>query len=239
MRLLQVTLVARSLEPVAVALCDRLGLEVAYRDPSVAMFGLENVVIPVGDTTFIEVVAPVKEGTTAGRYLDRRRGDGGYMLILQVDDLAPHRARLSGARVRIAWEGNVDPSDHDGVGWTGIHLHPADTGGTLLSLDQPQPPDSWFAAGPSWREHVRTKVVGEVVAAELQGDAPDALAKRWSEVLGRPVEGGELALDRGRLRFVQASDGRPEGFSAIDLAATDRSRAGETFEIGGLRFRLR
>jgi hypothetical protein len=239
MRLLQVTLVTRSLEPVAVALCDRLGLEVAYRDPGVAMFGLENVVIPVGDTTFLEVVAPVTEGTTAGRYLDRRGGEGGYMVILQVDDLAPHRARLPAAGVRVAWEGNVDASEHGGVGWTGIHLHPADTGGTLLSLDQPEPPDSWFAAGPSWREHVRTGVVGEVIAAELQSDAPDALAKRWSEVLGRGVEAGEMALERGRLRFVQASDARPEGFSAVDLAATDRSRAGESFEIGGLRFRLR
>ena len=57
-----------------------------------------------------------------------------------------------------------------------------------------------FAAGPEWREHVRTEVVSEVVAAELQSDAPDALAKRWSEVLGRPVENGELALDRGRTR---------------------------------------
>ena len=238
MRLLQVTLVARELEPVTKTLCDRFDLEVAYRDPGVATFGLENVVIPVGDT-FIEVVAPVKEGTTAGRYLKRRAGDGGYMVILQVDDLAAHRQRVEAAGVRIAWEGKVDPDEGGGVSWRGLHLHPADTGGSLLSLDRPDPPDSWFAAGPVWRDHVRTDSVREVLAAELQSDDPERLAARWSEVLGRPAKNGEIALDRGRLRFTLATDGRPEGFAAVDLEAADRARAGETHEIGGLRFHLR
>ena len=43
-RLRQVALVARALEPVAAALQTELGLEEPYRDPGVAEFGLENVV---------------------------------------------------------------------------------------------------------------------------------------------------------------------------------------------------
>jgi hypothetical protein len=81
-------------------------------------------------------------------------------------------------------------------------------------------------------------VVSELRCAELQSDEPERLAARWSEILARPLSGGEIALDRGCLRFVQAEDGRPEGLGAIEIAAADRSRAGEAFALGGVRFRL-
>lgn len=38
----------------------------------------------------IEVLAPIKEGTTAGRLL-QKRGDGGYMIIMQTLDAAARR----------------------------------------------------------------------------------------------------------------------------------------------------
>ena len=71
MRLRQVATVARELEPVVDDFRAVLGIEVAYRDPGVAEFGLHNAVMPVGDT-FLEVVSPTREHTTAGRFLDRR-----------------------------------------------------------------------------------------------------------------------------------------------------------------------
>ena len=80
MRLRQIALVARELEPVVSDFSAILGIEVAYNDPGVRVFGLENAVMPVGDT-FLEVVSPIEGGTTAGRLLERR-GDGGYMVIL-------------------------------------------------------------------------------------------------------------------------------------------------------------
>ena len=76
MRLRQVVLVARDLEPVERDLCGVLGLEVCFRDPNVGVFGLKNAVMPVGDT-FLEVVCPLTSEATAARYLDRRGGDGG------------------------------------------------------------------------------------------------------------------------------------------------------------------
>ena len=85
LRLRQIALVARQLAPVVDDLRELFGLAVAYRDPSVEAFGLENAVLPVGNQ-FLEVVAPIREGTAGGRYLERRRGDGGYMVILQCDD---------------------------------------------------------------------------------------------------------------------------------------------------------
>ena len=41
----------------------------------VCHFGLGNAVIPIGKD-FLEVVSPVQEDTTAGRFIDKRNGDG-------------------------------------------------------------------------------------------------------------------------------------------------------------------
>jgi hypothetical protein len=93
MRLRQIALVAHDLEPHAADFKAVLGLNVAYRDPGVAVFGLVNVVMPVGGE-FLEIVQPVKPDASAARYLKRRSGDAGYMVILQDDDALAHRARL-------------------------------------------------------------------------------------------------------------------------------------------------
>src|SRR3954464_2439099 len=93
-RLRQVALVARDMAAAEQELTGALGVEVAYRDPGVGEFGLENVLFTLGDTS-LEVVSPIREGTTAGRYLSRRGGDGGYMVILQTDDLDAARARVA------------------------------------------------------------------------------------------------------------------------------------------------
>ncbi|HZT64805.1 MAG TPA: VOC family protein [Acidimicrobiales bacterium] len=235
MRLRQLALVASDLEPVVKEMCDRLGLEVCYHDPGVGHFGLHNALMAVGDQ-FLEVVAPIKEGTTAGRYLERRRGDGGYMVILQVPDLNSARQRVERLGVRIVWEGSVP-------GIAGMHLHPKDVGGAILSLDCAEPPDGWPWAGPEWRQHVRSDVVSGIAAAEIQSDDPRALARRWSEILDiEGVDGPEgsavIALDSGLLRFVHPRDDRGEGLVGIQLSASDRSRAGEDHEIGGVTFRL-
>src|SRR5437660_11468248 len=127
MRLRQVVLAARDLDPVVDSICSALGLEVCYRDPGVGFFGLHNALMAVGDA-FIEVVSPVQDGTAAGRYLDKRGGDGGYMVLLQVDDLDQERRRIDQLGVRVVWEGK-------GEGIRGMHLHPADVGGAMGSLD--------------------------------------------------------------------------------------------------------
>src|SRR5215510_4148755 len=94
LRLRQIALIARELAPVVEDVREVFGLEIACRDPEVAAFGLENAVFPVGNQ-FLEVLAPIREGTTGGRYLDRRGGDGGYMVISQCDDHAPRKRRVA------------------------------------------------------------------------------------------------------------------------------------------------
>ena len=103
LHLRQVCLVARDLAPVEEDIAAILGLSPAFRDPAVAKWGLENAVFPVG-TQFLEVVAPTAADTPAGRFMDRRGGDAGYMVILQTDDQAAYRARAAAAQVRTAFE---------------------------------------------------------------------------------------------------------------------------------------
>src|SRR5215467_900222 len=104
------------------------------------------------------------------------------MLIVQSDDLDRDRGRLAEVGARTIWKLDLPEI-------RGTHLHPKDTGGTLLSVDQPKAAAEWHWAGPKWREHVRRDVVAGIRNVELQSDAPRALAVRWAEVLGKPVRG--------------------------------------------------
>ena len=112
-------------------LCGALGVSVCFEDPGIAEFGLHNALMTIGDQ-FLEVVSPVTEGTTAGRLLDKRGGDGGYMAIFEVDDLDARCDRLTELGVRVVWRIDLDDI-------RARHLHPRDVGGAIVSLDEPRP----------------------------------------------------------------------------------------------------
>jgi len=232
MRLRQVALAARELEPALAALRRVLGLGEPFRDPGVAEFGLQNGVLPIGDA-FLEVVSPVKPDTTAGRWLERRGGDAGYMAIFQTDDLAAARARLERLGVRVVWQVALDDA-------ATVHLHPRDVGGAIVSLDAMQPPESWRWGGPGWRERSRSEVATGLVGAVLEAPDPEKLALRWGEVLdARPDPEADgaftLALERGtRVRFVPAKDGREAALVAIEVAVRDRARFAREAAAAGL-----
>lgn len=223
LRLRQVALVAADLDPVLDVLAGELGLAVAHRDPAVATFGLVNAVLPVG-SQFLEVVSPTREGTAAGRQLERMGGDGGYMVICQTDDQAPYRERATGLGIRTAFEFDDD-------GYQGWQLHPGDTGGSFLEIDV-QPPgddDPWMPAGPDWQRARRTDVVDAITAVELEVPDPDATSARWRELLDRDDFDDDVSL--------RWSTGE-RGLVGVDLHAADRSRAGDETTICGVRFRL-
>ncbi len=236
LRLRQVVWVASDLDAAEGTVSGLLGLRVAHRDPGVATFGLANVVMPCGDQ-FVEIVSPIEEGTTAGRLLKKRIGDGGYMVMLQTDDLAWVRARADELDMRIVHEAEGQGEGEPPI--TGLHFHPSDVGGTLLSIDACDEPAEWPWAGPEWRDAVDTSVVDAVVGIELQAVDPDDVAQRWSALLDRPVDEGLLKLDDADLRFVKAVDGRGDGLRALDFRARDRSRVGEQLVIHGVVVNLR
>lgn len=255
LRLRQIALVAERLEPVEQALIDVLGVAVCYRDPAVATFGLENALFPVGNQ-FLEVVAPTREGTAGGRYLQRRGGDGGYMVICQTNEHQARRQRVQELDVRTVYDRDL-PDYHL------MQLHPKDTGGSFLEIDQQLGPDGdasdgpWHPAGPDWRAGQRLDRVTGISAAEIQADDPLAVARRWAEIVELPLTqatatGAELQLDNATLRFRPCTDGRPEGLGGIDVRCADRAAIldaarrhpnvvvgdDEGLLLGGLRIRL-
>ena len=250
LRLRQIALVTETLAPVEAALVDVLDVRVAYRDPGVGHFGLENALFPIGNT-LLEVVAPIRDNTAGGRYLERRGGDGGYMVITQCDDHLPRRARVKALGVRIV---NQFENSH----FRNMQLHPKDTGGSFFEIDEAlgerahEPDGPWEPSGPDWQAYKNTTRVSAIVAAEIQADNPRQVADRWSEIAEIPLsrDGLTLPLDNATVRFVPCRDGRPEGLGGIDirchdqaavLAAADRRGLhveGNSIMLCGMRMRL-
>ena len=79
MRLRQIALVTTELKQTEKEICEKLDLEVCYRDPGLSHFGLRHGLYAIGDQ-ILEVVAPKQNGTTAGRFIEQRGGDGGCLL---------------------------------------------------------------------------------------------------------------------------------------------------------------
>lgn len=228
LRLRQIALIARELAPVVDDLRAVLGIEVGYRDPGVGVFGLENALLPIGDQ-LLEVVAPIQPGTAGGRFLDRRGGDGGYMVITQCDDHAPRRRRVDELGVRIAHQ-------FERPTFRNMQLHPKDTGGSFFEIDEQlgpgahDPDGPWDpAGGDAWKAARRTHLVTGIAGAEIQADDPVSVAARWSEIaelpLVRDLSGNpSIQLEDATVRFVPVADGRGEGLGGIDLRVADRER---------------
>jgi hypothetical protein len=221
MKLRQVVFVCKDLESNAQELCETLGIEIAYRDPGVAKWGLANVVCPTGND-FLEIVSPQQDGTSAGRYIERRKGDGGYMVILQVPDAIKERERIAALGVRA-----VEKKDMAEYKYT--HFHPSDTAGVLLSIDQTVAPAGtdaklwWPPASKDWLPHSKSNVTNGLGGVEIQASDPDAAAALWSKILNRPVDGDIIRLDdEGEIRFVPIADDRGPGVSAYDIKTVDR-----------------
>ncbi len=249
MRLRQIALASRDLDKVVHTLAEVFGLKVAYNDPGIHHYGLKNAVISAG-SGFLEVVQPIAEGASAARFLSRRGGDAGYMIILQDPDAEAQRARVSALGVRV-----VD--DIDTPAYRASHFHPADFGGMLVSIDQQrtepdylEPFGDWWPAGKTWRE-TRTHTVLELEGFTLAGPDPHALAALWSKLLGVALDSANdlhLPLTRGLIRFCQGEDAMT-WISQIDLKVADvedvldRARADgldvddDGVLIGGVRFR--
>jgi hypothetical protein len=224
LRLRQIALVAAELAPIEAQLESVLGIQVCYRDPGVAHFGLENALLPIGNQ-LLEVVAPIKANTAGGRYLERRGGDGGYMVITQCDEHAPRRRRVEELGIRIV-------NQYDSGEFRNMQMHPKDTGGSFFEIDEQlgegahDPDGPWEPAGPEWQQGRRLDRVGAIGAAEIQADDPGSVAARWSEIAEIPLittaDGHPaLELENATVRFVPCTDGRPEGLGGIDVVATD------------------
>lgn len=247
LRLRQVALVARDLDRAVAELTHVFALGAPFNDPGVGVFGLHNAVFALGDT-FLEVVSPLREDASAARFLARKGGDAGYMVIVQSDDLSRERKRLQEIGVRIVFETALDDI-------ATLHIHPRDLGGAIVSIDDARPAQSWRWGGPGWELRGSRRVSG-IRAAEIAAVDPEAVALQWSRALGRatPLREGEafvISLEDGTLRFTACATAQAEGLVRVDLRASDAERiqeaarergldvsAGEV-SVCGTRFRIR
>jgi glyoxalase-like protein len=233
-RLRQAVLVAQDLEPVASELRAAIGLGEPFRDPGVAAFGLTNAVFALGDC-FLEIVSPAQPDTAAGRYLARHGGDGGYMVMFDLEDLDGARRRAESGGVRVVWQ--IDLPDISGT-----HLHPADTRGAIVSIDSSRPYGSWRWGGPDWTARVGSGAPGRLRGVSVAVADPDAVAARWGELLGVGAADGEeprLALEDASVNFVRADSEADEGLTEIVLELPGEVRRGrELVQVGAARVRL-
>ncbi|MGM0571351.1 VOC family protein [Marinobacter sp.] len=220
----QICLVAEELAPVVEQIENLFGVPVCHRDPEVATFGLENALFAFG-SQFLEVVAPIREGTAAGRFLERRGGPGGYMVICQATSLeeqAGVRARAAENNVRVVWE-----SDHQSGNI--MQLHPRDMGAAFLEVDwdeQADPQGNWQpAGGMDWVKHTMTDRVSGITGITLSHTKPTQLARHWSDVMGMPVKDrdGMPAIETPNtvLKFAECDHEDAAGLTAIDVAVGD------------------
>ncbi|MCW3033099.1 MAG: hypothetical protein QOK19_767 [Solirubrobacteraceae bacterium] len=225
---------ASDLESLATRLRDELGLGEPFRDPGVGEFGLANVVFAIGDC-FLEVVSPTRPGTAAGRQLERAGGDGGYMVLFDLEDLESARQRAERGGVRTVWR--IDLPDISGT-----HMHPADLRGAIVSLDGSRPYGTWRWGGPNWTGRTGEGAAGRLTGLTVAVEDPAATAARWGEVLGRPVAGGEPALvmsDGATVRFVETGERAVEEVVQISLALPSDVRAGRArIDLGGASLAL-
>ena len=238
----QIVMVSSLRDPIVSDLNKLFGLEVAFNDPGVGHFGLENAVMPLG-TDFLEVVSPIEENTTAGRYLDKRGGDGGYMVIIQVDDFDKTKSLVHDNEIEIVWDTDLPEAK-------AIHLHPKQMGGAIVSLDWMNPKESWKWAGPEWNKYITDDIKG-IDGVEIQANNPEEMFNRWKDILDASnINESEkkIYLDNTWISFTDEDD-RGSGISAFSLITDNKelliSKAKEfgflqedNIVIGGVKFYL-
>jgi hypothetical protein len=248
MRLRQICLVAPHLEPVISDISGIMGLNVCYRDGNVAKYGLENALLPV-DTILLEVVAPTKRDTAAGRFLDKTGGRGGYMAIFCCDDPDARGRHAREIGVRVA---NV--IDH--APYHGVQLHPRDCRAAFIEFNHTDGSDDILGpyppAGPDWQKSIVKDVTQALTGVEMESPEPGVLAEHWGRIIGIPVTTGkdgnpELELPNASFRFVKGASDIMSGltFRVADIArvrdaakARGHAVAGDSFVLGGVTFRL-
>ena len=216
MKIRQVALAASDLEKTDATLRRLMGCDQTYADPEIIYFGLDNRLYTLGDC-FLEVVSPVQPNTAAGRFLDRRGSDGGYMVIVQVENLAKEQVRLADTAIRTVFaddRGNAKA----------IHLHPKDVPGAIPSLDEMSPPKSWLWAGDGWEQRAGRYARG-ILAVEIKSPDPKATGQCWAEAYGIELmqagNGWRLEMGDTEIRFAYDAAAADPALRVIDFEAVD------------------
>jgi len=218
-----------------------LALGQGFIDPGVATFGLTNGVFALGDQ-FLEIVVPVQSDTAAGRFMARSQGVGGYMAIFQTPDLKRVRQTADALNIRRVW--NIDLPDI-----AASHLHPADIGAGIVSIDEVRPKGSWRWGGPDWSEQSKP---GGLTGLEIVAVSPHEMSTKWGQVLDAPAEAQghgvyQIQTDDGPILFVpgdrdylsQYTLSHPDLDECLSRAAEQEwACTSDSFQFAGVKVQL-
>ncbi|MEM7255607.1 MAG: VOC family protein [Pseudomonadota bacterium] len=102
-----------------------MGLELDRTGESEAL-GIKQAFFPLGDGSFIEVVAPIDGASAVGKAIESR-GEGIHSIVFAVDDVGQTSATLKGNGAQLIGEGGAQ-----------VFVHPKSTHGVLVQLtDKP------------------------------------------------------------------------------------------------------
>jgi hypothetical protein len=223
LRLRQICLVEKNLPRVIADMQTIFGVKLAYQDPNVRRYGLENALFPFG-LAFIEIVSPVEPDTAAERFLERGGGVGGYMAIFNCNDPQRRAQHANAIGVRTA-----HVIDHHG--FHGVQLHPRDCRAAMIEFDHSEGEEDirgayHSAGGTGWTHAIKTDVTKRLVEIVIESPNPADIGQHWSRIVELPFapdgEGGRIASDMTAIRFAKGEGGR-EVLRTLVLDVADRA----------------
>ena len=175
-RLRQVAFLVPDLEAARGLYRRYLGMEPCFSE-DLSYYGLRNAVMPAGRGTFVELLQPTRDGSSAARYL-ARRGPAPYLLIFETKDYANLIPHLQSLGLRITEE----PPRIQGKS---AFIHPSSANGVLMQIvEVAAGADPWPPAGPIWpavESRAMTRQLRQV--AVLVHDLDQAI-EHWGRMFG-------------------------------------------------------
>ena len=237
MRLRQIAIASYNLNEAERIINRELKIRTAYRDEEVEKYGLNNIVCPLGGE-FLEVVSPYTTDTTAGRFIDKKKGPAGYMTIFQCEDSLERRKFLESKGIRVL-------NAFENIGnFINNQFHPKDLPGALVEIDSVTNTNykekyaDWPPAGSDWREQINEEYVQGIVGVTIAAENPDELSKQWSEVLDSKliVENNYpcVVIENAKITFVQAITGYVDLVGIKIKASKERLNLGKNIRMLGL-----
>ena len=207
MRLRQIAIASYNLNKAERIINEELKVEVAYRDEEVERYGLNNIVCPIGGE-FLEVVSPYISETTAGRFIDKKNGPAGYMVIFQCENSIERRKFIESMGIR-----SLNAFENKGK-FINNQFHPKDLPGALLEIDSVPNTNytekyaDWPPAGENWKKKTYEEYVEGIVGATIAAEDPKKLSILWSEVLDSELIFEDnchtVMCENANITFVQA-----------------------------------
>ena len=241
MRLRQIAIASYNLNEAERIINKELKIRTAYRDEEVEKYGLNNIVCPLGGE-FLEVVSPYTTDTTAGRFIDKKKGPAGYMTIIQCEDSLERRKFIESKGIRVL-------NAFENVGnFINNQFHPKDLPGALVEIDSVTNTNykekyaDWPPAGSDWREQINEEYVQGIVWVTIAAEIPYKLSKLWSEVLDSKliVENNYpwVVIENAKITFVQAITGYVDLVGIKIKASKERLNLGKNIRMLGLDIEL-